>query len=78
MNREEYRQALREKLVEEAEEVAGASQDELITELADLNEVVEALMSSYNITSDKVQGEQERRHIERGGFEQRIRLVWIE
>ncbi len=78
MNEEEYRQALREKLIEEAKEAASASSNELITELADLYQVIEALMKSYDITPNQVQTEQERRRIERGGFEQRIRLVWME
>jgi predicted house-cleaning noncanonical NTP pyrophosphatase (MazG superfamily) len=78
MNEEEYRQALREKLIEEAKEATSASSSELVTELADLYQVIEALMQSYNITLNQVQTEQERRRIERGGFEQRIRLVWME
>jgi predicted house-cleaning noncanonical NTP pyrophosphatase (MazG superfamily) len=78
MNEEEYRQALREKLIEEAKEAASASSHELITELADLYQVIEALMKNYDITPNQVQTEQERRRIERGGFEQRIRLVWME
>jgi|SRR5579885_1939202 predicted house-cleaning noncanonical NTP pyrophosphatase (MazG superfamily) len=78
MTDEEYHQALREKLVEEAGEAAGADADHLVIELADLFEVMDALMVSHGITSEMVQVEQERRRIERGGFARRIRLLWTE
>jgi len=41
----EYRQALLQKLVEEAQEARQAAPDELITELADLQEVIAALLA---------------------------------
>ncbi len=79
MTEEDYRLALRRKLLEEAREALEATTpDELATELADLYEVINALMNSYGITADTVHTEQERRRIERGGFEQRIRLLWME
>ena len=75
MNEQEYQQALREKLVEEALEAASAAPQHLITELADLYEVIDALTTSNGINPDEVHAEQERRHNERGGFAQRIRLL---
>ena len=71
----EYRQALREKLIEEAQEAAAANEYDLVTELADLYEVIEALMSCYSIAPENVRAIQQRRRTERGGFEQRIRLL---
>lgn len=78
MSDEEYLQALREKLVEEAQEAAVASPDQLVTELADLYEVVDALMAQTGLTREKVLAEQERRRATRGGFTQRLRLLWTE
>ena len=75
MDEHEYRQALRQKLVEESCEVATASEQELVSELADLHEVIDALMSSYNISPTTVQATQEQRRTERGGFQQRLRLL---
>lgn len=74
----EYQQALREKLVEEAQEAAIALPDELIRELADLYEVVDALMVAYQIERSDVVREQEARRAERGGFGQQLRLLWSE
>jgi predicted house-cleaning noncanonical NTP pyrophosphatase (MazG superfamily) len=74
MSLEDYQQALREKLVEEAQEAADAR--DLIGELADLYEVMDALIKVYGIDPDAIAAEQRRKRDERGGFSQRIRLLW--
>jgi predicted house-cleaning noncanonical NTP pyrophosphatase (MazG superfamily) len=74
----EFSQALREKLLEEAQEVAGASPQDLVSELADLQEVIDAILPLYGISRDDVLTEQRRKRAERGGFEQRIRLLWTQ
>jgi predicted house-cleaning noncanonical NTP pyrophosphatase (MazG superfamily) len=73
-----YRQALRQKLIEEAQEAAEASEQSLITELADLYEVIDTLMKAYKIDRKLVIAEQLRRRSDRGGFEKRILLLWTE
>lgn len=78
MTQEEYRQALREKLIEEAREAAEADTQKLVTELADLYEVMDAIMAIYGIERESVLAEQERRRTERGGFHKRIRLLWTQ
>lgn len=78
LGEEEYRRALREKLVEEAAEAAAADPRHLPTELADLCEVLDALLGSYGIARERVLAEQERRRAERGGFARRIRLLWTQ
>jgi predicted house-cleaning noncanonical NTP pyrophosphatase (MazG superfamily) len=77
MNEEEYRQALSKKLVEEALEAASANEHNLITELADLYEVMDTLMAHYDIDPGVVRSTQAHRRSERGGFERRIRLIGI-
>jgi predicted house-cleaning noncanonical NTP pyrophosphatase (MazG superfamily) len=74
----DYRQALRAKLVEEASEAAEADLDHLAVELADLYEVMDALMASYGLSAEAVRAEQERRREARGGFARRVRLCWAE
>ena len=75
MNEQEYQQALRDKLLEEAYEAACADAQHLISELADLYEVIDTLMACNAIEATIVHAEQERRRSERGGFAQRIRLI---
>jgi predicted house-cleaning noncanonical NTP pyrophosphatase (MazG superfamily) len=72
---EEYRQALRQKLIEEATEVAEACRDELVGELADLYEVIDALRISYGISGDRILNAQAKRRENRGGFTQKIMLL---
>jgi predicted house-cleaning noncanonical NTP pyrophosphatase (MazG superfamily) len=74
----EYRQALLEKLVEEAQEARQANPDALMTELADLQEVIGAVMAACGISPQAVQQVQDQRHAERGSFERRLRLLWTE
>jgi predicted house-cleaning noncanonical NTP pyrophosphatase (MazG superfamily) len=78
MSESEYHQALREKLIEEAQEAATAEPQELVTELADLYEVIDTIMNVCDIDRDLVLAEQEKRRIERGGFTRRIRLLWTQ
>ncbi|MBE9144801.1 nucleoside triphosphate pyrophosphohydrolase [Planktothrix mougeotii] len=74
----EYRQALRDKILEEAQEVVQASDQELVYELADLLEVVEALMESYGIENERILLERDHKRAEKGGFEHKIKLLWTE
>jgi predicted house-cleaning noncanonical NTP pyrophosphatase (MazG superfamily) len=78
MDEAEFERALREKLVEEAQEAAAANSVEVVAELADLCEVMEALMAVYGIDGEAVLAEQKRRRSDRGGFSRRIRLLWSE
>lgn len=78
MSEEDYRQALREKLVEEAQEACWADVSQLAKELADLYEVIDTLMAVFDILPEQVKAIQERKRREVGGFEQRIRLLWTE
>jgi predicted house-cleaning noncanonical NTP pyrophosphatase (MazG superfamily) len=73
----EYCQALKQKLIEEAQEAAEAN-EELIAELADLYEVIDALLETYGINRELVLAEQQRRRSNRGGFDKRIKLLWTE
>jgi predicted house-cleaning noncanonical NTP pyrophosphatase (MazG superfamily) len=70
----EYRQALRQKLMEESAEAAEAEGENLVAELADLYEVIDALMASCGIARDEVLNAQAKRRETRGGFAQKIML----
>ncbi len=72
----EYKKYLRLKLVEEAGETnAAASRDEMIKELGDVLEVMEALMRDEDILPEEVAELKKKRHAERGGFDKRMYLV---
>ena len=72
-----YAAALRAKLVEEAQE-ASARDAALVTELADVLEVLEALAATAGLDLAAVQMVQVARRQERGGFAERVELLWTE
>ena len=74
----EYLTALRNKLIEEAQEAASATKEDLVEELADLYEVIDSILVTLNIERVKVFTAQIKKRKERGGFEQRIQLLWTE
>lgn len=74
----EYRQALREKLMEEAKEVADAEEVNLAVEIADLLEVIDALMEAYGIQQEEVFLAQDEKRAEKGDFQEHTELVWTE
>jgi predicted house-cleaning noncanonical NTP pyrophosphatase (MazG superfamily) len=79
MGQGEYLEALRLKLVEEAQEAAQSLPEaDLIKELADVYEVIDALLAAYQIDRDAVLSTQQKRRDQRGGFQNRIRLVSTE
>lgn len=76
--KKDYIQALKNKLVEEAEEAATANHENLIKELADLYEVIDSLIVVQEIDREAILAEQERRRINRGSFRKRICLLWTD
>ncbi|MEW6491558.1 MAG: nucleoside triphosphate pyrophosphohydrolase [Cyanobacteriota bacterium] len=78
MSEAEFSQALREKLIEEAQEAATATPEKLLSELADLQEVIDAVLALCGIEREAILTEQRRKRAQRGGFDQRIRLLWTD
>jgi predicted house-cleaning noncanonical NTP pyrophosphatase (MazG superfamily) len=73
-----YRVALRAKLVEEAHEAQAAPDEQLTSELADVLEVLRALARVHAIGWEDVELEAGRKRAERGGFDQRIFLEYVD
>ncbi len=73
-----YLAALRAKLVEEAEEAQAASDRQLQSELADVLEVLQALAAAHGMSWEDVMAEATRKRDERGGFDQRIFLEYVD
>lgn len=70
MTEAEYRRALLDKVLEEAREVAAASPTEIVKEIADLQEVLEALLRAINLTPEELETLRAQRRAERGGSPQ--------
>lgn len=76
LDRDEYRSALLDKLVEEAHELREAHNgDERLGELADVHEVFTSLLAAFGIAAEEVAAAATAKRAERGGFDRRI---WLE
>jgi predicted house-cleaning noncanonical NTP pyrophosphatase (MazG superfamily) len=71
---EDFINALKRKVVEEAEELLAADDESLQTELADLAEVFDAILAVYGISSDEIAAIRKARNTERGAFAERVFL----
>ena len=78
MDDADYVRSLRAKITEEAAEVAEAAGEDVVAEIADLLEVIEAFRASCGVTEDEVEAIRLKRREERGGFQRRLRLLWVE
>lgn len=68
LSRDEHRAALVSKLTEEAQEVLDATPEEVVNELADLQQVVDDLRKLYNVTSEQVAEAQKSKVSKNGDF----------
>lgn len=77
LNQKEFKIEALKKVVEEANELLGAkdSKIEMIKELADLQEIIEAVMDSNKISKREVVKEKTARNKQRGGFTKKIFLI---
>jgi len=78
LDRAGYQAALRTKLLEEAREAQAAPDGQLASELADVLEVLEALAAAHNMSWEDVMSEAGRKRAERGGFDRRIFLEYVD
>lgn len=72
---EDYKKELKNKLIEECNEVTKANDLELLEELADMLEVIQALAKIQNKNLDDILKIKEEKRIARGGFDKKIMLI---
>lgn len=72
---EEYILKLKEKIVEEAHEVVNAGEDEIIGELADVLEIIEAIEKYYEIEHSTVLDKKTKKAIKNGKFDKKLLLL---
>ncbi len=76
---EEYIARLNNKLKEEAEELArSTSKRDIINELSDLLEVIEALEKIHDITRDELEVHKEKKARRNGKFDKKVLLEYVE
>jgi len=72
LNQEEYKEALNEKLQEEVDEFLESGD---IEELADIMEVINAIISIKGSSIEEIEKIRQQKKKERGGFDQKIFLI---
>jgi predicted house-cleaning noncanonical NTP pyrophosphatase (MazG superfamily) len=80
LEEEEYKKELLKKLVEEASEMAavGGAKEELIKEIGDVEEVIEAVINSFALDKKEIEKLRIKRKETRGGFNKKIFLEYTE
>lgn len=79
LDRSEFVSELKAKLVEEAEEVSKTeNRQQLVEELADVKEVLNALYAAAEISESEVEQVRIEKAETRGGFDQRLMLEKVE
>ena len=74
-----FLEALKTKLIEEAQEVHLAQDREtMLSELADLQEVMDYIKTHYNINQMEINTQQALKALRRGKFDKRLFLKWVE
>jgi len=68
LSSDELAQALMQKLVEEVKEATVSDRQSMVTELADIYQVIEDTMNVYNITPQEVYEVKQAKLEKRGGF----------
>ena len=72
---EEYIHKLKEKIIEEAHEVYEADKKDIVGELADVLEIVEAIEKYYKIDHGTVEEKKRAKAVSNGKFEKKLLLI---
>ena len=78
LDEDSYHAALLAKLTEEAQEASQATAGDLAAELADVLEVLKALVTALTMTWEELLALAADKRTERGGFQQRLFLEYVE
>ena len=78
LGKKEYQQELKKKLAEEVGEVVKAkTRDDLVSELADIQEVLTAMYDAFDIECGDVTKTAQKKRKKHGGFAKRIYLEGV-
>lgn len=78
LNKKEYFENAKKKILEEAEELGKAkNRKKIINEIVDIQELLDVLMSEMGLTKTEIKKRQEIKNKKRGGFKKRLFLIKI-
>lgn len=79
LNKKEYLKEIKKKFTEETKELIKAkTKKEIINEIVDIQELIDALISEFKLTKSEVRKQQKTKNKKRGGFKKRLFLIKTE
>jgi len=79
LNKKEYIKEIEKKILEETRELAKAkNKKEIINEIVDIQELIDALISELGLTKLKIQKQQKVKNKKRGRFKKKLFLIKTE
>lgn len=79
LNDEQFKLALKEKLVEEAKELLEAKTDEeILNELSDVSQLLESIALNNGLSVADVEKQKEKKKRDRGAFEKKLFLEYVD
>jgi len=79
LGKKEYTKEIKKKILEEAKELTGAkNKEEIINEIVDIQELIDALSSELGLTKSEIQKQQKIKNKKRGGFKKKLFLIKTE
>lgn len=78
LNGAEYIEALKQKIIEESQEIDAANREEAIKELADLQEVIDCLAEALNANKAEIADIQAAKRTKAGSFKERLFIETVE
>ncbi|MBE9221876.1 acyl-CoA dehydrogenase family protein [Cyanobacterium stanieri LEGE 03274] len=77
LSSEEYKNSLKQKLLEEVNEFLEAHEDNLMEEIADIYEVLSATINAYGLNKETIETIRQNKAQEKGKFDKKIQLVSV-
>lgn len=79
LDEESYKEALKQKLIEEANEVASSvTESDLISEIGDVLELIDALKKVYHLSDDEIEMRKGKKAQSNGRFDKRLMLEYVD
>lgn len=78
LDNDEYVSELQKKLSEEANEIVSAPKDELLGELADIQEIIDNLIDALDISKQNLKAAQDKKNAKAGSFKEKHYVDYVE
>jgi predicted house-cleaning noncanonical NTP pyrophosphatase (MazG superfamily) len=78
LSREEFVAELKKKMVEESTELVESPDNEVLKEISDIQEIIDALLRSLKLTKKEFKQTQENKNNERGSFNNKQYIDYVE